>query len=677
MGFGRPVSRAVLGEPLRASVPLRLEAGESLTLECIAVEVYFGDDKLSPAKVQVSLVAGQGREASVQVRTHVPISEPVVSYQLTAGCQAKISRRFVELADPPGLQIQSQPVQVNTPVSTEAPRPLSEASARLDPPVQAAAVTSGPVAAPLPRKAARSKPALPSSEAPVRAITKTPAVRQGRSAVASTSPRSSLSLTSRAMAQTPDGRLELDPVEADAATRPDLRMSGALTATPPLDDVVTPEVQARRAAAAALWQAMNLPPEEVARDRQKLTVQERMLAQIQAQASQASVAASSTAVAGQPAERSGILYLVSALAVVGLGMCAALFLQLRRRKQAEVAWWQAQMQEPVAEAAPVAAAVSAPAPMPEAPAPVLAVPTAPSVPKAQPVPTPAQTPTPTFDVEPAASRPAQPVVVPSPAAEILREVSVEELIDLEQQAEFFVVLGQDDAAVDLLESHVRSVSSSPLPFLKLLEIFQRLGKRADYERVQASFNTRFNAHAPDWEEDLQHGHELKDYPGVVERLQSLWLSPVKAMEALEKLLTRPESQADTFELPAYRELLFLYAVARDLAERDVDERPAVDLVSRAAHDHIDTIPFDLTDHDTGVAPLMATRPIKAMPEAQPTLSLDLQLDDLALDVVKPRSSYGDVIVMSKAPVANEHEVEHIDLPGLSDPEPDDRVTHKP
>lgn len=651
MGFGRPVSRAVLGEPLRASVPLRLEAGENLTLECLSVEVYFGDDRLSPSNVQLSLVSGQGREASAQVRTHVPVSEPVVSYQLTAGCQAKISRRFVELADPPGIQ--PQPAQVNTPVSTEAPRPASVAPRRLDLPVQAPAVTSDPASAPVSRKAPRSKQALPSSEAPVRAVTKTPAVRQVSPTTSSTSPRTSLSLTSQAMTHAPEGRLELDPVEADAATRPDLRMSGALTTTPPLDDVVTPEVQARRAAAAALWQAMNVSPEEVARDRQKLEAQERLLAQIQAQSSQASAAASSAA---QPAERSGILYLVSALAVAGLALCAALFIQLRRRKQAEVAWWQAQMQEPVAEASPVAAAVSAPAP---------------ALPTASPLPTPTQNPR--SDIEAVASRPVQP---PAPVAEAPREVSVEELIDLEQQAEFFVVLGQDDAAVDLLESHVHSVSSSPLPFLKLLEIYQRLGKRADYERVQASFNERFNAHAPVWEADLQHGHDLNDYPRVVERLQSLWPSPVKAMEALEKSLTSPQSDAETFELPAYRELLFLYAVARDLAERDVEERAPVDLVSRAAHDHIDTIPFDLTQHDTGVEPLMTTRPVKAMPQAQPAFSLDLQLDDLTLDV-KPRSSYGDVIVASKSPVDNEQEVEHIDLPGLSDPEADERVTHKP
>ena len=263
----------------------------------------------------------------------------------------------------------------------------------------------------------------------------------------------------------------------------------------------------------------------------------------------------------------------------------------------------------------------------------------------------------------------------------MREVSVEELIDLEQQAEFFVVLGQDDAAVDLLESHVQAVSASPLPFLKLLEIYQRLGRHADYERVQTEFNQRFNAHAPAWEADLQHGHELVDYPGVVERLQALWSVPAKAMEALEKSLTRPESEPDTFELPAYRELLFLYAVARDLSERELGERPRVDLLASEQGSHADTVPFDLSAHDSAVEPLMATRPIKAIAAVQPTLSLDLHLDDLA-PAAQPRSSYGDVMltgVSHKDVAANEQDVEHIELPDLSEQLDVDLrgSTHKP
>jgi hypothetical protein len=148
-----------------------------------------------------------------------------------------------------------------------------------------------------------------------------------------------------------------------------------------------------------------------------------------------------------------------------------------------------------------------------------------------------------------------------------RELSVEELIDLEQQVEFFVVLGQDDAAIDLLTSHVRSDGgNSPLPYLKLLEIYRRRGERDSYQRVRERFNRRFNAYAPDWEADPQQGRSLVDYPETVARLQTLWSSPGRVMETLDASLFRRNKSDATFDLPAYRELLFLYAIARDLAE---------------------------------------------------------------------------------------------------------------
>jgi hypothetical protein len=112
---------------------------------------------------------------------------------------------------------------------------------------------------------------------------------------------------------------------------------------------------------------------------------------------------------------------------------------------------------------------------------------------------------------------------------------------------------------------------------------------------------------------------------VVERLQSIWSQPAKAMEVLQSSLTRPDDSVETFDLPAYRELLFLYAVARDLSERDAKREPAELVLSRqsdepqAAHDD--------AGGDTVVAPLMATRPVKAVPTASPALSLDLSLDD--------------------------------------------------
>jgi hypothetical protein len=211
--------------------------------------------------------------------------------------------------------------------------------------------------------------------------------------------------------------------------------------------------------------------------------------------------------------------------------------------------------------------------------------------------------------------------------ESLREVSVEELIDLEQQAEFFIVLGQDAAAIDLLESHVQgTTAASPLPFLKLMEIYRRLGRRDDYERVQSAFNARCNAHAPAWDADMQQGHDLVDYPGIVERLQALWSRPDMAMEVLERSLTRPESGDDTFELPAYRELLLLYAVARDLSERETADRSKVDLLLPLTE--LDEPSLAEGEDSRVIQPLMATRPIKAQPNLSPSIKIDVSLDDL-------------------------------------------------
>jgi hypothetical protein len=211
-----------------------------------------------------------------------------------------------------------------------------------------------------------------------------------------------------------------------------------------------------------------------------------------------------------------------------------------------------------------------------------------------------------------------PVAQPEPA----RELSVEELIDLEQQAEFFIVLGQDEAAIELLMSHVRSDGGiSPLPYLKLLEIYRRRGEVDAYQRIRERFNRRFNAYAPDWDSDLQHGRSLEDYPAVMQQLESLWSGPERTMECLDGLLFRRKQVDQTFDLPAYRELLFLYSIARDLAEQEASRPGAdVDLL----------LPIGDPDNDGPISQLMTTtgafdlRP--PQPSTQP-LDLDVTFTD--------------------------------------------------
>lgn len=161
---------------------------------------------------------------------------------------------------------------------------------------------------------------------------------------------------------------------------------------------------------------------------------------------------------------------------------------------------------------------------------------------------------------------------------LLRPVSAEELIDLEQQAEFFVVLGQDEAAIDLLMEHIRSTGGiSPLPYMKLLEIYKRRGEPETYERTRARFNQRFNACAPDWDSDLQSGRCLEDYPEVTASLQRCWPTPLDAMADLEALMFRKDG-GQLFELPAYRELMLLFSLARDLHEAEPQAALPVDLL---------------------------------------------------------------------------------------------------
>ncbi len=214
-----------------------------------------------------------------------------------------------------------------------------------------------------------------------------------------------------------------------------------------------------------------------------------------------------------------------------------------------------------------------------------------------------------------------------------RDVSIEELIDLEQQAEFFIVLGQDDAAIELLAEHLRHTGGgSPLPYLKLLEVYRRRGDRDDYGRMRQRFNHRFNAYAPDWDADLLAGRTLETYGGVIPRLQQVWARPLDAMAELEALLFR-KSRGDLFELPAYREVLFLYALARDLLDREAADTGNVDLLLPMADggDFSSTAPapFLGLDHDSGFD--------EQALDNRPTRPLDF---DLTSERDRPSSIFG-------------------------------------
>lgn len=159
-----------------------------------------------------------------------------------------------------------------------------------------------------------------------------------------------------------------------------------------------------------------------------------------------------------------------------------------------------------------------------------------------------------------------------------RALSVEELLDLEQQVDFFLVLGQTESAVDLLVGHIRSTGgNSALPYIKLMEVYRQQGDADSYERTRRRFNQRFNAHAPAWTDDTRAARSLEDYPEVVIRLQRVWHSPLDALADLESLLYR-RHRGELFDLPAFRDVLLLHGMAVDLHEHSPMSTTRVDIL---------------------------------------------------------------------------------------------------
>ncbi|HSW21770.1 MAG TPA: hypothetical protein VLJ62_03300 [Burkholderiaceae bacterium] len=352
-------------------------------------------------------------------------------------------------------------------------------------------------------------------------------------------------------------RLQLDPVE------PVARGSAAASAAAAVQEAQL-RVAAMAASAAIAEQAASAALANAAAAAQRMQALEQGLEKLRADAERDREQTAALRLKLAQAENTGKLtpWLVAAMALLA---ALAIWLwtrmrQLQRERQA--AWWAATKGAAVAGRAPLNPPTLHPMTLPP-----------------QVAPPPLVKPEATVTVRPTAA-PAKPAFRDSlfTSHHEPRDVSIEELIDLEQQAEFFVVLGQDDAAIDLLMGHIRSSGgTSPLPYLKLLEIYRRQGDRESYERTRERFNHRFNAYAPDWDSDLQHGRSLDEYPGVMQRLRASWSNPLDTMAELEALMFRRDG-GELFELPAYREVLFLYSMARDLLDHQGGPPTVIDVL---------------------------------------------------------------------------------------------------
>jgi hypothetical protein len=149
----------------------------------------------------------------------------------------------------------------------------------------------------------------------------------------------------------------------------------------------------------------------------------------------------------------------------------------------------------------------------------------------------------------------------------MRMVGVEELIDVHDKADFFLSIGETEQALAVLESHVHDqVDTGALAWMDLMELYHSLGRRVEFERLRNEFRQRFTAQVPDFEHFDQPSASLESYSRALSRIVALWPS-AKVLDVIEESIFRKPggAGAEPFSLEAYRELVLLYHIARDMA----------------------------------------------------------------------------------------------------------------
>lgn len=605
--LGRHSGQAIVGRPLDVRLQVIASPDEDPLSQCIAADVFYGDSQVPSGLVTVTVTRGtSGADASVRVQAAPAINEAFVSLYMRAGCDSAFSRRYTLLADP-----LSEPVAP----APSAPAPVAAAAAAAAgaaAPAQPAPVTA-PAAAPSTRRA---------TVAPApRAVTRPPTKARDAGAPA-VRPKAA------APAEPAKPRLKLDPVDPVAAAEPDLKLSAALGAGPSANE-------ADRAQAARRWDELNGGAQDAARGNEALAQVQADLARVLAaqkeQQERLAVLTQQLEQARSERFNNPVVWALAGLLLLCLGALARMS-RLNRRKAAAQdpkAWWDGQgAQAPAAEApaAPRRVATGSSDLMPLTDHGDIDVQI--DLDAASPPVRSRVVPTPREPVRPVSVAPVDQRDFAPSAIGTNRAVATEELFDVQQQADFFVSLGEDEQAIQVLRNHLaESHEPSPLAYLDLFRIYHRLGRQKDYEALRDEFNHLFNADAPAFDRYTAQGKGLEAYDTAFARIQALWPQP-RVLDLIERSIFRDlqDEETEVFDLEAYRELLLLHAMAKDMIEKQSPNGSP-----KSSFQHTAMEPLKAATRNAELREGRNTMPmVDHTPPASPRLGLDVNLDELAV-----------------------------------------------
>lgn len=613
------------------------------------------DDK----RVTLSLDPGPSPDSPrVRLRTTRAVEEPVVTVNLTAGCVTKSTRQYVLLADlPESAPVVASPPRLAPPAaasagasadaapsgasslsrssrparsgnsaaaprsaatgadSEAAPRPRRRVATVVTPPASGAETVRKPRPAPAKPAAAAAPPppAEPKSRLKIDALAPEPQAQPQRPALAAGN-----AAGGAVAGSAPSSASQPSSAAAPAAV--------AVAAAPGAPGATgTQGVEAPNTAAAA---ALAAATEQSRRDAERLKELETALATLREQSMQNQrqllELRGSLAQAEADRYRNPVIYGLLALLALALVGLVILSRQLRNARQA--AWWGA-----------------APPPEGEAPAPARK----PALPRRGEL---ADDDEGDEDDEEDGDEATADVSGLRSAAQGLRVtalpdgvgasafqrapvrgVNADDLFDVQQQAEFFMSLGQHEQAVGVLRDHIgANPDTSAMAYLDLLDVLKLLGRRTDYAAVAQEFGHGFHLAVPDFDHFTGGERGIEHYPDALEHIVSKWPSQGTADLIEAFVFRKPASAEDNFDLPAYQDLLMLYAVARDLGDYNGPwlEPRQVEALAPSA------VPADQVEHayqPTAPMPFLPGRDggTDALPaEGTMPASLELDLSDL-------------------------------------------------
>ncbi|MDO8699979.1 MAG: hypothetical protein Q7J75_06100 [Rhodoferax sp.] len=604
--LGRASGAAILGRPLELTVPVQVAADEEAAGLCFEADVFYGDIRQDPNRVTVtSETSAQGLPVKVRVLASAHVDEPVVTVYLRAACGRQATRRYVLLADLVSELAPApaaRPLVVPPTTGIAAVTPLAKTSSGVSGTSIAAGKTS-------------SLEGL-SAEVPTSKSTKR-GVRARDDGVALSPSVSAKSKLVEAGAAGQRARLRLAPLDFTQERDPTLKISNELFSSP------TEDMQ-KRGEAAALWRSLNATPQDVLRDGARLQAMESDLKALQDQTvknrrEMLDLVGRLDRAESQRYANPLVYGLLALLLACGAGLAYG-WLRLRSASHGSAPWWRGHGADEKADHLDADMADVAQFQKPETKRPTL-----PSLPESAPSvgmyevdidlqladsafsdlgkPAPAlASDAPIL----AAQRVAtdldnQPKFSPS-AHGTLREISTEEMLDVRQQADFFMTLGQYDEAIGVLEGCINaSGESNPLVYLDLLKVLHTLSKKSGYDHYRDQFNALFTGTVPVYASFHQQGNNLNAYPDICARIVELWPSS-EALEYIEKCLVRAPGTVQTrgFDLEAFRDLLMLHGVIKRLASAS----------------------------ESGLIPFSAARPSAVMPPSGVAdMSVDLDLSE--------------------------------------------------